>query len=56
MQKYHLFLSKGNTGIKWSRGGRKGYSETSPPWDPSHGQAPNPDTVTDARLCLQTEA
>jgi hypothetical protein len=23
-------------------------------WDPSHGFSPNPDTITDAMLCLQT--
>ena len=25
-------------------------------WDPSNEQAPNPDTITDAMLCLQTGA
>jgi hypothetical protein len=23
-------------------------------WDPSYGQTPNSDTITDAMLCLQT--
>ena len=27
---------------------------TSPTWDPSHGWAPNPDTITDVMLYLQT--
>ena len=29
---------------------------TGPTWDLSYGQAPNPDTITDAMLCLQTGA
>ena len=31
-----------------------GNSLTSPTLDPSHGQTPNPDTITDALLCLLT--
>ena len=27
---------------------------TSPTWDPSQGEAPRPDTITDAMVCLQT--
>ena len=27
---------------------------TFPTWDPSHVQTPNPDTIADAKMCLQT--
>jgi hypothetical protein len=43
-------------GQKWSRDWRKHHPVNSPTWDLSHGQAPNPDTITDAMLCLQTGA
>jgi hypothetical protein len=39
---------------KWNREWRKGHLVTGLTWDPSHRQAPNPDTITDAMLCLQT--
>jgi hypothetical protein len=29
---------------------------TGPTWDPSQGEAPRPDPVTDAMVCLQTGA
>jgi hypothetical protein len=29
---------------------------TGPTWDPSHGRAPRPDTITDAMMCLQMGA
>jgi len=41
---------------KWSRDLRKGYPETTPPWDPSHAQTPSLDTIADAKMCLQTGA
>jgi hypothetical protein len=49
-----LFLSKRNTGtkIKESLQGRI----YSPTWDSSHVQASNPDSITDAMLCLQKGA
>ena len=43
-----LSVSKRNTGKKWSGDWINVRLVTSPTWDPSHGQAPNPDTVTDA--------
>jgi len=49
-------LLKETQGQKWSRDGRKGCPETVPPGDPSHVQTPNPDTITDAMMCLQTGA
>jgi hypothetical protein len=39
---------------KRSRDRRNSLPVTSPTWDPSKGQAPNVDTITDAMLCLQT--
>jgi hypothetical protein len=29
---------------------------TGPNWDPAQGEAPRPDTITDAMVCLQTRA
>ena len=46
-----LLLSKRNAVTKVEQ---KGHLGTSPSWDPSHAQAPNPNTITDAMLCLQT--
>jgi hypothetical protein len=40
----------------WSRYRRKGHPETVSPWDPSHIQTPNPNTIVDANKCLLTEA
>jgi hypothetical protein len=34
---------------------RKGHPKISSTWDSSHEQAPKPDIITDAMLCLQTE-
>jgi hypothetical protein len=34
--------------------GRKGHPETVSPRDPSYLQTPNPDTLADAKICLQT--
>jgi hypothetical protein len=39
-------------GQKRSRNWKKGHPITDPTWDPSHAQAPNPDTIADAMLCL----
>jgi hypothetical protein len=47
-----LFLSKGNSGTRVSRDLRKGL----PSDQPNLGSIPNPDTITDARLCLETGA
>jgi len=43
---FQLFLSKGMQEQKW----------TSTTWDLFPGQAPKPDTITNAILCLQTRA
>jgi hypothetical protein len=40
----------------WSRDGRKGHPETSPPGNPSHIQPPNLESVVDARKCLLVES
>ena len=48
-----LFLSKTNSGTKMEQRLKK-RPVSSPTWDPFHGQAPNPDTITDAMLCLHT--
>jgi hypothetical protein len=43
-------------GQKWCRAWTNGEPMTSLTYDPSHGQAPKPDTITCAILCLETEA
>jgi hypothetical protein len=56
------FLAEQNThrskyGDKvWSRDWRKGHLVTVPPEDSSHIQFPNPDTIVDAKKCLQKGA
>jgi hypothetical protein len=54
--KKKMFLSKGNAETKMEQRLKNGHPVTGPPWDPSHAQTPNPDTITDAVLCLQTGA
>lgn len=39
---------------KWSRDCKKGYSVAGPTWDPSHLHTPNPDTINETILFLQT--
>ena len=41
---------------KRSRNWRNDGPMTCPTWEPFHGWAPNPDTITDAMLCWQTGA
>jgi hypothetical protein len=43
-------------GKKWKRHWRKGGPVTDQTWDPSQGEAPSPDTITDADRSLQTGA
>ena len=43
-------------GQKWRRDTGKGGPVTSPNWDPSQGEAPRTDTITNAMVCLQTGA
>ena len=53
-----LFLSKGNAGTKSGAEteGKKGHPETAQTGDPPHLQTPNPDTIADVKMCLQTGA
>jgi hypothetical protein len=59
-----FFLYKGNAGTKMEqrlekkkkKKKKERHPETCPTWDQSHAQAANPDTITDATLCLQTGA
>jgi hypothetical protein len=37
---------------QWRKDWKKGH----PTWDPSHGETPRPDTVTDSMMCLQMRA
>jgi hypothetical protein len=41
---------------KWCSDWRKGHPEITTPRDPSHLQTPSPDTITDVKKCLLTEA
>jgi hypothetical protein len=52
-----LLLSKGNAGTnkKWSRDCRNGYLETSPLWDPSHLQTPNPSIIAETKIACRQE-
>ena len=43
-------------GQKWRRDFGKGGPVVSPIGDPPPGETPRPDTITDAIMCLQTEA
>ena len=43
-------------GQKQSRDWRKDHPVTASTWDSSHEWAPNPNTITDAMLCLRREA
>ena len=43
-------------GQKWRRAWRKGGPGTGPNLDPTQGEAPRPDTITDAMVYLQTGA
>jgi hypothetical protein len=49
-----LFLSKWTEGTTWRRDWGKGGSVSGPTWDLVQGEAPRPDMITDAMLCLQT--
>jgi hypothetical protein len=49
-----LFLSKRTAGTKLEKRLRE--RSPSPIWDPSQGEAPRPDTITDTMVCLQTGA
>jgi hypothetical protein len=40
-------------GQKWRRAGGNESPVTGPNWDPAQGEAPRPDTITDAMVCLQ---
>ena len=52
-----LFLSKGNARTKkWNNDWRQSHPQTTPPWDPSQAQTPNPDPFPDAKICLQIGA
>jgi hypothetical protein len=46
-----LFLSKGKQGQKMKQRLKERHPETTPPWDPSHQQTPNPYTIGDAKKC-----
>jgi hypothetical protein len=50
-----MFLSIGNAGTKME-GRLEGRLVTGPTWDPSHISIQNPDTITEAILCVQTQA
>jgi hypothetical protein len=41
-------------GQKWRRDWGKGGPVTGTIWDPSQGDDPRPDTITDVMVCLQT--
>jgi hypothetical protein len=41
---------------KWSKDRSKRDPVTGPTWHSLHEQAPNPDTIIDVLLCLQTGA
>jgi hypothetical protein len=43
-------------GQNWRRDWGKEAPVTGPNWDPSQGEAPRTDTITDAMVCLQTGA
>jgi hypothetical protein len=47
-----LFLSKRTSGTKMEKTLRERMSSASPSWDPSQGDAPRPDTITDVIVCL----
>jgi hypothetical protein len=50
-----LSLPKGNAGTKMEQRLKERPSrdpETTPPWDPSYSQTPNPDTIADVKMCL----
>ena len=49
-----MFLSKRNSGTKWSRDGGKGYPLSGTIWDPSQAWPPNHNISSGAMLCLQT--
>ena len=40
-------------GQKWRGGWKEGYLVTGPTWDLSHISIPNPDTITEAILCVR---
>jgi hypothetical protein len=44
------------SGQKRRRAWGKGGPVTGPNWGPAQGEAPKPDTITDAMVCLQTGA
>jgi len=45
-----LFLSKRTAGTKMETRLGKGGPVTGPTWDPAQGEAPRPDTITDAMV------
>jgi hypothetical protein len=47
-----LFLSQGNADTKMEQRQKERPARDCSTWDPSQVQAPNPDTITDAVLCL----
>ena len=51
-----LSLSKGTAGTKLKKSLGKGGPVAGPIWDSAHGEAPGPDTVTDAMVCLRAGA
>jgi hypothetical protein len=43
-----LFLSERTAGMKMERSPRKRRSSKGPKWDPAQGEAPRPETITEA--------
>ena len=51
-----LFLSKTTSGTKMKKRLREKISSDWPNLDPSQGEAPKPETITDVMMCLQIRA
>ena len=51
-----LFLCEGTAGTNMEKSLRERRSGDSANWDQAQGEAPGPDTITDAVVYLQTEA
>ena len=47
LRRWNKILIGGNTETVWSRDRKKGHPETAHPWDLSHIQLPNADTIVD---------
>jgi hypothetical protein len=48
LRRGNTILMEGVTKFRAETEGRNDHSEAVPPWDPSHKQSPNPDTLADA--------